>query len=39
MTPGMFLYHPGRRQMTPKLRAFIDHVKYRPEAASREPER
>lgn len=29
MTPGMFLYHPGRRQMTPKLRAFIDHVKYR----------
>ena len=40
MTPGMFLYHPGRRQMTPKLRAFIDHVKYRAEAAaSREPER
>jgi DNA-binding transcriptional LysR family regulator len=29
MTPGMFLYHPGRRQMTPKLRAFIDHVRYR----------
>lgn len=29
MTPGMFLYHPGRHQMTPKLRAFIDHVKYR----------
>lgn len=30
MTPGIFLYHPGRRQMMPKLRAFIDHVKSRP---------
>jgi len=29
MTPGMFLYHPGKRQMMPKLRAFIDHVKGR----------
>lgn len=29
MVPGVFLYHPGRRQMTPKLRAFIDHVKRR----------
>jgi DNA-binding transcriptional LysR family regulator len=28
-TPGMFLYHPGKRQMLPKLRAFIDHVKAR----------
>ncbi|CAB3671049.1 HTH-type transcriptional regulator PgrR [Paraburkholderia sediminicola] len=27
--PGVFLYYPGRRQMTPKLRAFIDHVKSR----------
>jgi DNA-binding transcriptional LysR family regulator len=27
--PGMFLYYPGRRQMTPKLRAFIDHAKNR----------
>jgi len=27
MTPGMFLYYPGRHQMTPKLRAFIDHLK------------
>jgi DNA-binding transcriptional LysR family regulator len=27
MTPGVFLYHPGKRQMLPKLRAFIDHVK------------
>ena len=26
-TPGVFLYYPGRRQMLPKLRAFIDHVK------------
>jgi DNA-binding transcriptional LysR family regulator len=29
MTPGIFLYHPGRRQVMPKLRAFIDHVKSR----------
>ena len=29
MTPGVFLYYPGRRQMMPKLRAFIDHVKSR----------
>jgi DNA-binding transcriptional LysR family regulator len=27
MTTGVFLYHPGRRQVLPKLRAFIDHVK------------
>jgi DNA-binding transcriptional LysR family regulator len=27
MTPGIFLYHHGRGQMMPKLRAFIDHVK------------
>jgi DNA-binding transcriptional LysR family regulator len=26
-TPGVFLYHPGRRQVLPKLRAFIDHVR------------
>jgi DNA-binding transcriptional LysR family regulator len=26
-SPGMFLYYPSRRQMTAKLRAFIDHVK------------
>jgi DNA-binding transcriptional LysR family regulator len=29
MTPGVFLYYPGRRQISPKLRAFIDHVKGR----------
>lgn len=26
-TPGVFLYHVGRRQVLPKLRAFIDFVK------------
>jgi DNA-binding transcriptional LysR family regulator len=26
-TPGVFLYHSGRRQVLPKLRAFIDHVR------------
>lgn len=26
-TPGVFLYHPGKRQVLPKLRAFIDHLK------------
>ncbi len=32
--PGVFLYYPDRRQVMPKLRAFIDHVKhYRPGAA------
>ena len=25
--PGFFLYYPSRRQMAPKLRALIDHVK------------
>jgi DNA-binding transcriptional LysR family regulator len=25
--PGVFLYYPSRRQIMPKLRAFIDHVK------------
>jgi DNA-binding transcriptional LysR family regulator len=27
-TPGVFLYHSGRRQVLPKLRAFIEHVRY-----------
>jgi len=27
MTPGMFFYYPKHRQMPPKLRAFIDHMK------------
>ncbi|CAE6733165.1 LysR family transcriptional regulator [Paraburkholderia haematera] len=29
--PGVFLYHSGRHQVLPKLRAFIEHVKYRSE--------
>jgi DNA-binding transcriptional LysR family regulator len=35
MAPGMFLYYPGRAQMMPKLRAFIDHVKSRSQATRR----
>jgi DNA-binding transcriptional LysR family regulator len=34
--PGVFLYHPGRRQVLPKLRAFIEHVKYRSAEAPRD---
>lgn len=34
MTPGVFLYYPGHRQIMPKLRAFIDHVKGRSGATS-----
>ena len=33
MAPGVFLYYPSRHQMMPKLRAFIDHVKGRSDAA------
>jgi DNA-binding transcriptional LysR family regulator len=33
--PGVFLYYPGRRQVAPKLRAFIDHVKGRSDAAEK----
>ena len=33
--PGVFLYYPGRHQMMPKLRAFIDHVKSRSSDATR----
>ena len=35
MAPGVFLYYPGHRQIMPKLRAFIDHVKNRPDVASK----
>jgi DNA-binding transcriptional LysR family regulator len=33
--PGVFLYYPSRHQMMPKLRAFIDHVKSRSDAANK----
>lgn len=35
MAPGVFLYYPGHRQIMPKLRAFIDHVKSRANAAKK----
>src|ERR1700752_2862835 len=35
MAPGLFLYYPGYRQMMPKLRAFIDHVKSRSDSANK----
>lgn len=35
-TPGVFLYYPSRRQALPKLRAFIEHVRYRGADASRD---
>jgi DNA-binding transcriptional LysR family regulator len=28
-TPGIFLYHSGKRQVLPKLRVFIEHLKRR----------
>ncbi len=28
-TPGVFLYYANRRQTLPKLRAFVEHVRYR----------
>jgi DNA-binding transcriptional LysR family regulator len=35
MAPGVFLFYPSRRQMMPKLRAFIDHVKSHADAANK----
>jgi hypothetical protein len=35
----VFLYYPGRRQIAPKLRAFIDHVKGRSDVAEKERSR
>jgi DNA-binding transcriptional LysR family regulator len=35
-TPGVFLYHPGKRQVLPKLRAFIEHVKHQSAKAPRD---
>src|SRR5258707_7543487 len=37
MAPGVFLYFPGRHQMMPKLRAFIDHVKSRSDTGDKTP--
>jgi DNA-binding transcriptional LysR family regulator len=34
--PGVFLYYPGRRLVSPKLRAFIEHFKYRSADAPRD---
>jgi DNA-binding transcriptional LysR family regulator len=34
ITPGVFLYHSGKRQVLPKLRAFIDHVRDPKNAAA-----
>jgi DNA-binding transcriptional LysR family regulator len=33
--PGVFLYYPGHRQLMPKLRAFIEHVKSRSKAGNK----
>jgi DNA-binding transcriptional LysR family regulator len=38
LAPGVFLYYPGHRQMTPKLRAFIDHVRSRPRRRQPDPD-
>ncbi|ANP88007.1 LysR family transcriptional regulator [Rhizobium leguminosarum] len=35
MAPGVSLYYPSRHQVMPKLRAFIDHVKGRADAADK----
>jgi DNA-binding transcriptional LysR family regulator len=34
--PGVFLYYPDKRQVSPKLRAFIEHFKYRSADAPRD---
>ena len=34
-SPGVFLYYPEKRQVLPKLRAFIDHLKSRRASAPR----
>jgi DNA-binding transcriptional LysR family regulator len=34
--PGVFLYYPDRRQVLPKLRAFIEHVRYQGADAPRD---
>lgn len=37
LIPGVFLYYPSRRQVMPKLRAFIDHVKARQASQGKVP--
>ena len=39
VTPGVFLYHSGIRQVLPKLRAFIDHVRGHPAGVANLPRR
>jgi len=39
MAPGVFLYYPSHRQLLPKLRAFIDHVKSHSPAANKTRQR
>lgn len=35
--PGVFLYYPAQRQLLPKLRAFVDHIKQRRPSARSTP--
>ena len=37
--PGVFLYYPSHRQLLPKLRAFIEHVKSLSPAANKTRQR
>jgi DNA-binding transcriptional LysR family regulator len=39
MAPGVFLYYPSHRQLLPKLRAFIDHVKSHSPATNKTRQR
>jgi len=36
--PGVFLYYPDRRQVLPKLRALVDHIKNRQESDALGPD-
>ena len=35
INPGVYLYYPSRRQVLPKLRAFIDHMKSHADARAK----
>ena len=39
VAPGVFLCYPGHRQIRPKLRAFIDHVKRHSGVEDKRPRR